>query len=80
MYERSTIKAIYLLRQVMEQYQMAQQDLHLIFIDLDKAYVRVPREILWKALDKKGLGLHIFELFKICMNRYRLVYEHMVEK
>ncbi|KAL5157078.1 Outer envelope protein 64, mitochondrial [Glycine soja] len=52
---RSTMEAIYLLRRVMEQYRMAQQDLHLIFIDLEKAYDRVLREILWKALEKKGV-------------------------
>ncbi|KAH1190658.1 Craniofacial development protein 2 [Glycine max] len=51
----STMEAIYLLRRVMEQYRMDQQDLHLIFIDLEKAYDRVPREILWKALEKKGV-------------------------
>ncbi|KAH1204730.1 Retrovirus-related Pol polyprotein from type-1 retrotransposable element R2 [Glycine max] len=51
---RSTMEAIYLLRRVMEQYRMDQQDLHLIFIDLKKTYDRVPREILWKALEKKG--------------------------
>ncbi|KAH1210522.1 LINE-1 retrotransposable element ORF2 protein [Glycine max] len=52
---RSTMEAIYLLRRVMEQYRMDQQDLHLIFIDLEKAYDRVLREILWKALEKKGV-------------------------
>ncbi|KAL5131607.1 putative RNA-directed DNA polymerase from transposon BS [Glycine soja] len=35
---RSTMEAIYLLQRVMEQYRMDQQDLHLIFIDLEKAY------------------------------------------
>ncbi|KAH1238778.1 LINE-1 retrotransposable element ORF2 protein [Glycine max] len=34
---RSTMEAIYLLRRVMEQYHMDQQDMHLIFIDLEKA-------------------------------------------
>ncbi|KAH1193991.1 Retrovirus-related Pol polyprotein from type-2 retrotransposable element R2DM [Glycine max] len=43
------------IRRVMEQYRMDQQDLHLIFIDLEKTYDRVPREILWKALEKKGV-------------------------
>ncbi|KAL5192364.1 Germin-like protein subfamily 3 member 4 [Glycine soja] len=54
---RSTMEAIYLIRRVMEQYRMDQQDLHLIFIDLEKAYDRVPREILWKALEKKGVSV-----------------------
>ena len=34
---------------VMELYRMDQNDLHLVFIDLEKTYDRAPREILWKA-------------------------------
>lgn len=52
---RSTIKAIFLLRCAIDQYRMDQQHLHLIFINLEKLYDRVPREIMWKALDKKGV-------------------------
>lgn len=41
---RLTMEAIYLLRGVMERYRMDQQNLHLIFIDLKKAYVETHGE------------------------------------
>ena len=61
MSERSIMKAIYLLRRLIERYQMDKKDLHLVFIDLEKACDRVPREILGKTLRRKGLGLPKFE-------------------
>lgn len=51
----STMEAIYLLWRVMEQYQMDQQDMYLIFIDLEKACDGASREVLWKSLKKKGV-------------------------
>jgi hypothetical protein len=36
--EHSTIETIYLLRQMIEYYREIKKDLHMIFIDLEKAY------------------------------------------
>jgi hypothetical protein len=44
---RSTMKTIFLIRQLIERCMEQIKDLHIIFIDLEKTYDKVPRNIMW---------------------------------
>ena len=48
--ERSTTDAIFCLRMLFEKWTEGQKAVHFAFIDLEKAFDRIPREELWECL------------------------------
>ncbi|KAE8665053.1 Glucan endo-1,3-beta-glucosidase 4 [Hibiscus syriacus] len=52
---RSTTEAIHLLRWLMEKYRGKNRDLHMAFIDLEKAYDSVHRDTIWKTLETRQI-------------------------
>ena len=52
---KGTTDAIFIVRQLQEKYLAAQKPLYLAFVDLEKAFDRVPRKVLWWALRSLGV-------------------------
>jgi len=52
---RCAIDAMFALRQVIERYREGQVDLHIAFIDLKKAFDRVPRDELWNCMRERQI-------------------------
>lgn len=50
-----TTDAIFIVRQVQEKYISKKKDLWIAFVDLEKAFDRVPREVVWWALRLLGV-------------------------
>ena len=59
---RSTTDAIFVVRQLQEKYLAANKRLYMHFVDLEKAFDRVPREVIWWALRKLRVDKWIVRL------------------
>ena len=59
---RGTTDAIFVVRQLQEKYLAANKRLYKAFVDLEKAFDRVPRKVIWWALRKLGVEEWIVRL------------------
>ncbi|KAK3536906.1 hypothetical protein QTP86_027087 [Hemibagrus guttatus] len=70
---KSTTDAIFALRILMEKYRDGQRELHCVFVDLEKAYERVPREELWYCMRKSGVAEKYVRVVQDMYERSRTV-------
>ena len=72
---RGTTDAVFILRQLQEKHLVAGKTLYLAFIDLEKNFDRVPREVIWWSMRK----LKIDEwLVRILQSIYKEVRSRMI--
>ena len=53
---KETVNAIFIVRRMQEEYQKKDRKLYMCFVDMEKAFDRVPRKVMEWATRKKGLS------------------------
>ncbi|KAK3558175.1 hypothetical protein QTP86_011873 [Hemibagrus guttatus] len=78
---KSTTDAIFALRILMEKYRDGQREFeHCVFVDLEKAYDRVPREELWYCMRKSGVAEKYVRVVQDMYERSRTVVRCAVDQ
>ena len=61
---RGTTDAIFIVRQLQEKHLAANKPLYMAFVDLEKAFDRVPRDVIWWAMRKLGIDEWLVRLLQ----------------
>src|SRR5664279_2582017 len=62
---KGTTDAIFIVRQIQERFLEKKRDLWMAFLDLEKAFDRVPREVVWWALRRLGVEEWLVTIIKV---------------
>ena len=68
---RRKMDAVFSLRVIMEKYREGQKGLHMVFIDLEKAYDWVPRQEVWRCMREKGVPEKYVKIIQDMYNRVK---------
>ena len=70
---RGTTDAIFVVRQLQEKYLAANKRLYMAIVDLEKAFDRVPRKVIWWALRKGVWRSGLCDWCRGCMQMHGAV-------
>ena len=76
---KGTTDAIFVVRQLQEKYLAANKRLYMAFVDLEKAFDRVPRKVIWWALRKLDVDEWIVHLVQGMYSKRRSRVVHVDE-